>query len=74
MRNRLLPMLFGYKRISRADGTPSVDLQRDALLDACIEPGQMCKDQVSGEFDDRPGLSGGLKAALILGILQLQRQ
>lgn len=55
-------MLVGYMRISKADGTQSVHLQRDALLGAGIEPDQMYEDQASGKIDDRPGLTSCLKA------------
>ena len=32
-------MLIGYMRVSKADGCQTLDLQRDALLAADIEPG-----------------------------------
>jgi hypothetical protein len=32
-------VLIGYTRISKADGRQTLDLQRDALLAAGVEPG-----------------------------------
>lgn len=55
-------MLIGYARISKADGSQSLDLQRDALLAAGIQPGHIYEDQASGARDDRPGLDACLRA------------
>ena len=55
-------MLLGYMRISKADGSQVVDLQRDALLAAGVEPDQLYQDLASGKRDDRPGLAAALKA------------
>lgn len=55
-------MLVGYMRVSKTDRTQSVDLQRDALLEAGIDADQMYEDQASGKLDDRPGLASCLKA------------
>ena len=55
-------MLIGYMRISKADGSQTVDLQRDALLAAGVQPDQLYQDLASGKRDDRPGLAAGLKA------------
>ena len=55
-------MLLGYMRISKADGSQVVDLQRDALLAAGVEPDQLYQDLASGKRDDRPGLTAVLKA------------
>jgi DNA invertase Pin-like site-specific DNA recombinase len=55
-------MLIGYARISKADGSQSLDLQRDALLAAGIQPGRIYEDQASGARDDRPGLEACLRA------------
>lgn len=49
-------------RVSRADGSQSVALQRDALLAAGVHPDQLYDDHASGRRDDRPGLAGCLKA------------
>ena len=55
-------MLLGYMRVSKADGSQVLDLQRDALLAAGVEPGQLYEDLASGKRDDRPGLGACLKA------------
>ena len=55
-------MLIGYMRVSRADGSQAVDLQRDALLAAGVEQGHLYQDLASGKRDDRPGLAAALKA------------
>lgn len=55
-------MLIGYMRVSKADGSQTLDLQRDALLAAGAEPGHLYEDQASGKRDNRPGLEACLKA------------
>lgn len=55
-------MLIGYMRISKADGSQSTDLQRDALLAAGVDQVQLYEDQASGKREDRPGLTACLKA------------
>jgi DNA invertase Pin-like site-specific DNA recombinase len=55
-------MLIGYMRVSKTDGSQVLDLQRDALLHAGIEPGHLYGDMASGKRDDRPGLAACLKA------------
>lgn len=55
-------MLVGYMRVSKADGSQSVDLQRDALLAAGVEGDRLYEDHASGAADDRPGLAACLKA------------
>src|SRR4051794_20003659 len=55
-------MLLGYMRVSRADGSQILDLQKDALLAAGVEPGHLYQDLASGKRDDRPGLGACLKA------------
>ena len=55
-------MLLGYMRVSKADGSQALDLQRDALLAAGVEPGHLYQDLASGKRDDRPGLAACLKA------------
>lgn len=42
-------MLVGYMRVSKADGSQSTDLQRDALLAAGVGPGQLYEDKASGK-------------------------
>jgi DNA invertase Pin-like site-specific DNA recombinase len=55
-------MLVGYMRVSKADGSQTLDLQRDALLTAGVEPDRLYEDLASGRRDDRPGLTACLKA------------
>lgn len=54
--------LIGYMRVSKADGSQSLDLQRDALIAAGVEPGAIYEDMASGKNDARPGLASCLKA------------
>ena len=55
-------MLVGYMRVSKADGSQTLDLQRDALVVAGVDPSQLYEDRASGRADDRPGLAACLKA------------
>lgn len=55
-------MLVGYARVSKADGSQSTDLQRDALLAAGVPEAQIYQDRASGKNEDRPGLTHCLKA------------
>jgi DNA invertase Pin-like site-specific DNA recombinase len=55
-------MLIGYARVSKADGSQSLDLQRDALAAAGVRPERLYEDQASGTRDDRPGLEACLQA------------
>lgn len=55
-------MLIGYMRVSKADGSQALDLQRDALLAAGILADRLYEDHASGKRDDRPGLEACLKA------------
>ena len=48
-------MLIGYARISKADGSQSLDLQRDALRQAGVSDDAIYEDQASGQREDRPG-------------------
>ena len=54
-------MLIGYMRVSKADGSPSTDLQRDALLAAGVDSLKLYEDHASGKKDDRPQLAACLK-------------
>ena len=56
------PVLIGYMRVSKADGSQTLDLQRAALLAAGVEPGYLYEDQASGRRDNRPCLAACLKA------------
>ncbi|MCE1174473.1 MAG: recombinase family protein [Propionibacteriales bacterium] len=49
-------------RVSKADGSQTTDLQRDALLIAGVDPEALYEDKASGKKDDRPQLTGCLKA------------
>jgi DNA invertase Pin-like site-specific DNA recombinase len=53
-------MLIGYMRVSTGD--QNLDLQRDALLGAGVEPDHLYEDKASGKRDDRPGLAACMKA------------
>jgi Resolvase, N terminal domain len=55
-------MLIGYMRVSKADGSQTTDLQRDALLNAGVDAAHLYEDQASGRLDARPGLLAVLKA------------
>ena len=55
-------MLIGYARVSKADGSQTTDLQRDALLAEGAQEEHIYEDQASGKKDDRPGLRNCLKA------------
>ncbi|WP_277246171.1 recombinase family protein [Micrococcus terreus] len=55
-------MLVGYMRVSKADGSQTTDLQRDALLDAGIDADALYEDRASGKKEDRPQLAACLKA------------
>ena len=49
-------------RVSKADGSQVLDLQRDALLAAGVKPSRLYQDHASGKKDDRPGLEACLKS------------
>ena len=55
-------MLIGYARVSKADGSQLLDLQRDALIAASVEDERIYEDHASGRHDHRPGLEACLKA------------
>ena len=55
-------MLIGYADVSKADGSQSLDLQRDALFAVGVGQEQIYSDQASGKKEDRPGLDACLKA------------
>jgi len=55
-------MKLGYARISKADGSQTLDLQIDALVAAGVAPEHVYQDEASGKRDDRPGLEACLKA------------
>jgi DNA invertase Pin-like site-specific DNA recombinase len=55
-------MLLAYTRVSKADGSQVLDLQKDAVLAAGVAPECIYEDRASGRRDDRPGLAACLKA------------
>lgn len=55
-------MQIGYMRVSKADGSQVLDLQRDALIAAGVESSRLYQDLASGKKDDRPGLEACLKS------------
>jgi len=46
-------MLIGYIRVSKHDGSQCLDLQRDAMIEAGVEPERIYQDLDSGRKDDR---------------------
>lgn len=55
-------MLVGYMRVSKADGSQTTDLQRDALIAAGVDAPQLYEDKASGKKEDRPHLAACLKS------------
>ncbi len=55
-------MLIGYMRVSKADGSQTTDLQRDALIASDVAADHIYEDRASGKLDARPGLDAALKA------------
>ncbi|HJK86909.1 MAG TPA: recombinase family protein [Candidatus Megaira endosymbiont of Nemacystus decipiens] len=57
-----MAVLIGYMRVSKSDGSQSLDLQRDALLEAGVDASRIYQDMQTGVHDDRPGLKALFKA------------
>ena len=55
-------MLVGYMRVSKADGSQTLDLQRDALMAAGVDGRSIYEDKASGRTEARPGLEALRKA------------
>lgn len=55
-------MDIGYIRISKNDGSQTLDLQRDAMDAVGIAGERIYQDLASGRKDDRPGLAACVKA------------
>ncbi len=55
-------MLIAYARISKSDGSQTLDLQTDALLEAGILPENVYYDKASGKKEERSGLESCLKS------------
>jgi DNA invertase Pin-like site-specific DNA recombinase len=53
---------IGYMRVSKSDGSQTLDLQRDALIKSGIPPERIYEDLDTGRNDNRPGLNQCLKA------------
>ena len=49
-------------RVSKADGSQILDLQKDALLEFGVNPTFLYEDHASGKLDERPGLTACMKA------------
>ena len=48
-------MLIGYVRVSKADGTQTLEPRRDALVADGVDAGRIYEDLASGRHDARPG-------------------
>jgi DNA invertase Pin-like site-specific DNA recombinase len=55
-------MKIGYARVSKSDGSQTLDLQIDALISEGIDESKIYTDKASGKKDDRPGLLSCLKS------------
>lgn len=55
-------MLIGYMRVSKSDGSQTMDSQRDALIDSGVKAEHLYEDMGSGKKEERPGLTACLKA------------
>ena len=55
-------LLIGYMRVSKADGSQVLDLQKDALVAGGVSERHLYSDMASGKKDDRQGLLACLQA------------
>ena len=55
-------MLIGYAHVSKADGSQSLDLPRDALQAAGVDAVNVYHDFATGARDDRSGLDSCMRA------------
>ena len=55
-------MLIGYVRVSKTDGTQTLDYQKDALRKTGVKEKNIYEDLASGKKDNRQGLESCLKA------------
>lgn len=55
-------MFIGYARVSKADGSQSLDLQIDALIAAGVSHENIYKEKLSGKSTERPELENCLRA------------
>lgn len=54
--------MIGYARVSKSDGSQTLNLQKDELLNAGVAAGRIYDDFATGKRDGRPGLHACLKA------------
>ena len=69
-------MRVGYARVSKADGSQVLDLQRDALVKAGVSAKHLYEDHASGKQEDRPQLAAclkGLRKGDVLLVWKLDR-
>jgi DNA invertase Pin-like site-specific DNA recombinase len=62
LRHKPAAPLIGYMRVSKADGSQVLDLQKDALTAVGVSERHLYSDTASGKQDDRPGLAACLQA------------
>ena len=55
-------ILIGYMRVSKSDGSQSLDLQKDSLIKEGVNIDRIYKDLDTGRNDHRPGLEACIKA------------
>jgi DNA invertase Pin-like site-specific DNA recombinase len=55
-------LAIGYMRVSKSDGSQTLDLQKDALLKSGVDEERIYQDLATGRHDNRPGLTECLKA------------
>ena len=60
--SRVVLIRSSYARVSKTDGSQSLDLQRDALRAESVNAVNLYHDFASGVRDDRPGLDSCLRA------------
>ena len=71
-----MALRVGYARVSKADGSQVLDLQRDALVKAGVSPKHLYEDYASGKQEDRPQLAAclkGLRRGDVLLVWKLDR-
>lgn len=71
-----MSLLIGYARVSKQDGSQSLDLQLDALKKIGVTEERIYQDLTSGRKDDRPGLNSclkGLQPGNVLVVWRLDR-
>ncbi len=69
-------MLIGYARVSKSDGSQSLDLQIDALIKAGVQADKIYQDMCGGSEIHRPGLdacSKGFRKGDLLVVYKLDR-